>query len=616
MSDLSFSTRPWRRRVFVRSALSVVALSAGGAILGACGSDVAPTATAPASAPSVAAPTTAPTVAASTTAALPPATAATGPTAMPAQANATAPSAAATVSTTRAPVAATTAMPAPMSEGFIPSPAPNVPDAYTKLPPPFTSVAAVPGKGKAVSAFLIGYNPPVPGRAMNKYWQELERRLGVTWEPTITPAASYVEKLAALVATGSLPDLTFLQLEYAPDHNRLMLQGAYADLTPFLTGDALKEYPNLARFPPQLWKNVARKGRIYGVPSPNLIAQNTLMFRQDWAEKVGFAQLKNADDFYNCMVAFNKNDPDGNGKADSYGLGSNGTSAFSISAFLHMFRVPNGWRKNADGSLTNMIETDEYRNAVTFMRRLYEGGGFHPDIATITTAQSRDYFIGSKIGAFNDGITALTGPTGLRVKIKPLTPAANVTAFVPPGFDGGKATYHTFPGYNSMAAMPARVGRDAERTKELLRVLDYFAAPFGSEEYNFLKNGTEGVHHTIAADGTRVRNDLGNAEIGDLATVCTNPPVMYYAGTPEAGPYLQGVTKELLALGVDNPTVGFFSPTDAAKTGELSQLNRDRLTSIVAGREPLNAIDAWLRDWRSRGGDTIRMEYQQALKEQ
>ena len=210
---------------------------------------------------------------------------------------------------------ATSASPVAQADGFFPSPAPNVPDAYTKLPPSFKSVNAVPGKGDKVTAFLIGYNPPVPGRSSNKYWQELEKRLGVTFEPTVTPAASYVEKLTAIIASGDIPDLTLLQLEYSPDQNRLMLQGAYTDLTPYVTGDALKNYPNLARFPPQLWKNIARKGKIYGVPVPNLIAQNTLMFRQDWAEKVGFAQMKNADDFLNCMVAFAKNDPAGNGTA-------------------------------------------------------------------------------------------------------------------------------------------------------------------------------------------------------------------------------------------------------------------------------------------------------------
>jgi putative aldouronate transport system substrate-binding protein len=580
-----------------RGLLKMAAGSAMAALLAACGSSTAPTATSSGS-------TTAPASAASPTAA-----------AAGSAVSGTARAGAPTTQATTAAGTATSASPVAQADGFFPSPAPNVPDAYTKLPPTFKSVNAVPGKGDKVTAFLIGYNPPVPGRSSNKYWQELEKRLGVTFEPTVTPAASYVEKLTAIIAGGDIPDLTLLQLEYSPDQNRLMLQGAYIDLTPYVTGDALKNFPNLARFPPQMWKNIARKGKIYGVPLPNLIAQNTLMFRQDWAEKVGFAQMKNSDDFLNCMVAFAKNDPAGTGRHDTFGLGSNGSSAFSVSAFLHMFRVPNQWRKNADGSLTNMIETDEYKQAITFMKRLYDAGGFHPDIASITTQQSRDAFVGSKLGAYNDGITALATATGLRTKIKPLTPTANVTAWVPPGFDGGKAFFHTFPGYNSVAVIPAKVGKDAERTKELLRILDYFAAPVGSEEYLFLKNGIEGVHYTLGADGTPKRNDLGNAEIGDLATIMSNPVVFFYSDTPDAGPYLQGVTKDLLALGVDNPTVGLFSPTDAAKTGELSQFNRDQLTNFVAGRTPLSGFDAWAKDWRSRGGDQIRTEYQQALKD-
>lgn len=113
-----------------------------------------------------------------------------------------------------------------------------------------------------------------------------------------------------------------------------------------------------------------------------------------------------------------------------------------------------------------------------------------------------------------------------------------------------------------------------------------------------------------------MRTDQGNADIGDLPSVTTNPAIFYYSDTPDAGPYLQGVTKDLLAVGIDNPTFGVFSPTDAAKTGELTQLIRDRLTSIVTGRDPLSAFDAWIKDWRSRGGDQIRKEYQDALKEQ
>ena len=585
------------RRTFLRAAGAAVALPAALALLAACGAT-----------PATPGATTAPAPGATTGTAASTATAGAAATASGTRI----PGPATPVGTaTRAGTATTAGTPA---AGFYPSPAPNVPDAYTKLPAGFTSVGAVPGRGGKVNAFLIGYNPPVPPRSSNKYWQELEKRLGVTYEPTITPAASYVEKLAAIVASGDIPDLTFLQLEYAPDQNRLMLQGVYTDLTPYVTGDALKNYPNLARFPAALWKNVARKGKIYGVPVPNLIAQNTLMFRQDWAEKVGYGQMKNAEDFFNCMVAFTKNDPDGDGKPDTYGLGSNGTSAFSVSAFLHMFRVPNTWRKNADGSFTHMIETDEYKQAVTFMKRVYDAGGFHPDIASLQTQQTRDGFVGSKIGAYNDGLTALATSAGLRAKIKPLTPTANVTAWIPPGFDGGKASFHTFPGYNAVAAIPAKVGKDTARAQELLRIIDYFAAPLGSQEWLFLKNGIQGVDYTPGPDGAPLRTDLGGVEIGDLPSIMTNPVAFYYPDTPADGPYLQGVTKDLLALGVDNPTVGLFSQTDATKAGELNQFNRDNLTNLVTGRDPLGAYDTWVQGWRSRGGDQIRKEYQDALK--
>jgi len=246
------------RRTFVRLTVSAAALSASGALLAACGSSAVPTPTA--AAPAVSMPPLMPTVPGAPTT-LPATATVPAPVATPAPM--TTPATAVTAATSPMPAAsaapATSAAPAPpattppmtqMSQmaqaGFIPSPAPNVPDAYTSLPPSFKSVAALPGKGSKVTAFLIGYNPPVPPRAANRYWQELEKRTGITWEPTITPAASYVEKLTGIVASGDVPDLTFLQLEYAPGQNRLMLQGAYTDLTPYLTGDALKAFPNLA----------------------------------------------------------------------------------------------------------------------------------------------------------------------------------------------------------------------------------------------------------------------------------------------------------------------------------------------------------------------------------
>ncbi len=47
---------------------------------------------------------------------------------------------------------------------------------------------------------------------------------------------------------------------------------------------------------------------------------------------------------------------------------------------------------------------------------------------------------------------------------------------------------------------------------------------------------------------------------------------------------------------------------------ELSQLRIDRLNAIISGREPLSAFDGYVKDWRSRGGDQIRKEFEAELK--
>ena len=54
---------------------------------------------------------------------------------------------------------------------------------------------------------------------------------------------------------------------------------------------------------------------------------------------------------------------------------------------------------------------------------------------------------------------------------------------------------------------------------------------------------------------------------------------------------------------------------DAARVAELNQFGFDRATAIITGREPFSALDAAIRDWKSRGGDQIRTKFEQSLKE-
>lgn len=595
--------RLYPRRTMLRGALSAVALTAGGALLAACGagtpatSTPAPTTSTPAT--GGARPTTASTVGGGATA-----------TAGAATAAAPAPATAAT-------------SPAAAVDGRIPANFSGVPDGYTKRPPVFKTVTAVPGRGGKMTIFDFAVYKPTPPRQENRYWQELERRLGVTIEPTFAPSGTgYTEKFAALAASNDLADITFL-IGPSPAQLRLIDQGAFTDLTPFLTGDALKEYPNIALYPERIWKNSAVKGKLYGVPRPLSFVGNPLLFRADWAKKLDNPQPRDADQFFQLMVDFTKKDPDGNGKEDSWGLGnagSAGNDVYTFSWIQQMFRTPNEWRKNPDGTLTSYLETEEFKAALAYARRLHDAGIYHPDTGTMTPAQAGDAYSANKVGGYSSGIFSHTGPGKsweVKYRESPGQPILDQYAyFAPPAFDGGQRATHNTPGFFGIAAIPSKVGRDRERVKELLRILNYYAAPFGSEEWAFMNYGLEGTHHDVKPDGSLAQNERGASEIGDFWHLGSGERIYYQPTPPGAAQYIVDYSRAALEVGVDNPTLGLYSATSAAKQNELTQFLRDRIGGFVTGREPLSGADAFVRDWRSRGGDAIRQEFEQDLKRQ
>ncbi len=120
--------------------------------------------------------------------------------------------------------------------------------------------------------------------------------------------------------------------------------------------------------------------------------------------------------------------------------------------------------------------------------------------------------------------------------------------------------------------------------------------------------------HKLKPDRSRVRTELGEGDIGNIPNLTSNPPTLYYPRKPAEVTDVQGLARRMAESGSDGPTLTAYSPAEAARVGELRRLQVDRLNAIVTGREPLGALDAFTRDWRDRGGDQIRREYEQALR--
>lgn len=513
---------------------------------------------------------------------------------------------------------AQTPVASPAAEGVVRSGVEGVPDAYLAPPEPFTSYDGVPGNGGTVRTFTISYNPPPPPRDENQYWQELEARLGVTWEPIITPQPDYGARSATLIASGDLPDIFYLNPgQSAAQQYQAMAQGAFQDLTPYLTGDALQQFPNLATIPEFMWKNSSFQGKILGVPRPGTRNGNIPFYRGDWLENLGLTEPASMDEMTALLAAMTTDDPDGNGQQDTWGQGryQGGWEAFDNQLIHRMFKVPQGWRLNDDGTLTHQAETDEYRQALETITQLYADGTFHPDASGMTFSDALNAFVAGETSFHCEGFGSFFGTGSVTFRMQEINPDAVTTGYIPKAADGsGLGVVNNGIGYFGMNAIPSSI-QDEERVLELLRILDYLASPFGSEEQVFLDYGIEGVHHEINENGARITNDLFRTEKSDLIYNMIGLNVFYYPENPELALQVQDLAKQAAEIGQDNPTWGLYSPTDVQEGPVLNQFSTDTTLAIITGQDSMDRLDSALEEWRSRGGDQIRQEFEEALQQ-
>lgn len=488
----------------------------------------------------------------------------------------------------------------------------GVPDAVLRAPEPFTSYDGTPANGGTVRFTHLIYGPPATPHDDNQFWQEVEKRLGLEhFEVVEIPVAAYEEKISALIAGNDMGDLLYLNAGEggAAIINSSLQEGAFTDLTDELTGDNLQKYPNLARLPQAMWDQSKVNGKIFGVPNPIYQGSNMTFYRQDWMDTLGTAELGTSDDVLAMFDAFRNGDPDGNGKGDTWAMG------WSTANFINgMFRCPNGWRKNDDGTLTNIYETDEWIQAIEFRKTMWDQGVIHPDAASNTQQQMRDLFLSGRTGAMSEGFGTWWGKTGTIESLREQFPDANLQPIMPFGFDGGDAYTYPLPAYYGTVAIPYSAGEDADRVEELLRICDYMYPPFGSEEYNLLTYGIDGVHNEPGPDNAHILTTKGEADIsGLLYGFVARDLYIYYPGFPDHAKRQQQLVELTKPLNLANPTQGLYSEKNTDLGPKITQIITDATDNYVYGRGSLDDLKAAVERWRNEGGDEIRAEFEDLL---
>ena len=498
-----------------------------------------------------------------------------------------------------------THVPPPVVDGGRASSLPGVPTLYTSPPAKLTSLTAPPGDGGEITTFQILWGTPPQDDAQNLWLQELNRRLGVTYRANLAPGASYNDKFATLLASGNLPDLMFVQ-DTTPQGLQGVEDGALTDLTDLLAGDNILAWPNLAHVRTETWQRSSKHGRILGIPNEDPVLTRFPAVRSDALAAIGASDLgATSDDFLDRFIEM--------GKLKTL-LDKEFHPMLDLGAMTEivewMFGVGPEWQLDDGGKLRSKYQHPRYVDVVEYLRRFWDGGAVFPDPTASNKSQKLE---NGQVGFNRDSYNAFFLDSQLR-KLRESTPGADLTFFVPPAAPDAELTVVRTEGYWGIVGISSQI-KDKARITHLLDILNWLRSPYGSEEYQFINDGIEGVHYTRAADGTITKTQDATAH-ADHAALCwlgVSPVNGNYLIPPDLADKADNfyTCVETLAKNpVSSPVLGLVSETASRTAGTRGSVRDDYIGGMLYGRRPITDFQAFVAEWLKAGGQETLDDYQ------
>jgi putative aldouronate transport system substrate-binding protein len=492
-----------------------------------------------------------------------------------------------------------------------------IPDGYVAYPKtPFQSVTSPPGDGGDVTFAGETFTPLIP-LEQNTLWQQLNKSTNANLKLALAPFADWAfGKFQALVAGGELPDITMIPIGGVIPDLPSFLEAKVQDLTPFVSGDAIKDYPNLAALPTIGWKGMVYNNKIFAVP----IAQSQFYWamwgHQEVLEARNLQWPTTAAEFRQSMKSLTDL------QRNKYGIGFEVGNRYAFGLtnvggqlWPAMYGAPNNWGISSGGKWTKDWETDQFKAAVQLARDVWADGSFDPDTTYTTPSADQAFQTGKFQFRFSNALNFNQYDAGAvpNHRYEPLQNPPWKVRLAPPVAEqaGGKGQYNYGPGNFGLIILNKTA--PPERVKLLLRVINYIVAPFGSQEYLTVNYGLKDQDYTLDDAGNPQRTAQGLANqiswngIGGLP-----PPVLFDPNLRDFAPSMNASLKLLSAIGVVDPTVGLYSATNQKQGFLLQTRLADGFIDIIAGRRPMSDYNQLVQDWRAAGGDAIRSEFEQA----
>ena len=321
-----------------------------------------------------------------------------------------------------------------------------------------------------------------------------------------TPIDNYNEKINMAIASDSMPNaMGVLDIKAT-----MFVNAARADMF-WDISEMIKDYPNLVEhYKAQMLTNASIDGKLYGLPRARPLTRDGAIYRKDWAQNLGLTieQPITLDGMYEIIKAFATQDPDGNGKDDTYGLLLGVGSDGALSGFVdQILDVANGgynnWGINAEGNVESTYVTQAHLDSLNWLKRLYDENLINKDFATVLPTQFYE-LLDKEVGGFY--IQTLTDAherlDNIVANIQSRTPELQSKTAVDAKVDifdtiyqistkDGELRAHTQDGFNGMIVFPKSSNKTEEDVRKVLQFFDTMDSPDGQ---SIIYWGKEGVH--------------------------------------------------------------------------------------------------------------------------
>lgn len=424
----------------------------------------------------------------------------------------------------------------------------------------------------------------------------IEEKTNTKLEITATPDKEVENKLNILLASGTLPDV----IQFKSDEMQAKLIKGKV-LLPI--SDSFSKYPDLKKTRnDDYWKiNKAEDGKNYVIGSGEPSTMSILAYRKDWLDKFNLPVPKTMDEYYKVADAMSNQDPDGNGKKDTFAFGGQGAIDKWFDHIWGAYGALPNYFTLKDGHIVSGSIQPEIKDAVKMLRKMYQNKMIDPEFVTDDQPRWKTKL---KAGIYGAGqikvhIFDKNNYSNYYQPFKSKNP--NGDFVYGPVLQGASKNPIGMRSDNaSVGYFRTAIAQKSKNVDGALRLVTWLA----SEEGNTVNNyGLKDEHYSVDSTGfvKMLKNDADMTKWGTGKLSIGNTPLFKHA-SPEFIDAVAFTNKASTKNVADGIVTDEFISTNLT----LEDFTNSSLMAMIVEQKDIDkAFDDFVKEWTKRGGDKV-----------